>query len=405
MTGSGKSELTKLIFYHLQRKTQLNNGFSLIILDPHGDLSHDIKRFHLNTFHDRLIYIDPALSENYTPVINPLQVKDTSKRNIEVVTNQLINVIEETMPKTSDFTAQMATILAPCLSVLLRKGDATLDDLQRFMNGEKNEDLVQLGLNSANPNERRFFENLFNAKEYNISKKSIATRIQSLLNIGSFHNLTCGKSTVDLEEAINVGKVVVVNLSKSSLDERVVPVFGRFIVAMILGYAFKRGRQKDVSRKPTFMFIDECQNFISSSVATILNETRKFGLHLVLINQFIKEIEDTKVMDAIKTNTNVKVFGKNHGEHFHFFSRSIGVSEEEFATLKHYEFYIKAGDKIPIKFTNSDMLINNSSYELTKKEEKELDEYLLKTYYRKVTHKPISDNDEPPPKFFPKFDL
>ena len=292
--------------------------------------------------------IDPSLEEDFTPVINPLEVKDKSRRNIEIVTNQLINVIEETMPKSSDFTPQMATILAPCLSVLLRKGNATFVDLLRFMEYGKNDDLVELGLKSPYPNERNFFANLFNAKEYNISKRSISTRIHSLINIGSFFNLTCGKSTIDIEEAMNSGKVIVVNLSKSSLDERVVPVFGRFLVAMMLGFAFKRGRKKEELREHTFLFIDECQNFVSPSVATILDEARKFGLHLLLINQFIRQIDDTKMMDAMKTNTGIKIFGKNHAEHFHFFTRSIGISEEEFATLNAFEFFIKAGDRPPI---------------------------------------------------------
>lgn len=391
MTGSGKSVFAKNLFYRLQKDT----SHSLVLIDPHGDLALDIKRFHLNEDHDRVVYIDPSLDDTMTPVINPLQLRDRSEKNIEVVTNQLMTVIEDTMPRGAKFTAQMATILSPCISVLLRKGNATFEDLQRFMNDETNGELVEIGKKSPLTTERKFFTNLFELGKYKVSKESIATRIQQLVNIQSFYQLTCGKSTIDLERCVNNGKIIIVNLSKAHMDERIVPVFGRFIMAMLLGYAFKRGRT-NTYRKPTFVFIDECQNFISRNIQTVLDEARKFGLHLVLINQFIDQITDIEIKKAIKSNTNIKIFGKNHFEHFKYFGRSLQIPEEEFAKIKKYHFYIKSGDKKAVMIPSSNEL-ESGKYRLTDNQEKSLDSYLLSKYYRLISQ--ISEIDELKPKF------
>jgi hypothetical protein len=380
MTGSGKSELAKLLFYHLQRKTAKTKGYSLVFIDPHGDLSEDLKKLHLNKDQDRVVYIDPALDRSFSPVINPLELKDKSPQSVEKMKNRLMTVMEETMPVKQAFTGQMKTIFDPCLSVLLRKGDSTFLDLLRFFDDNRNEDLVSYAIEYGTPRERDFFQHSWGLKGYKVSKDGIRTRIQQLLNIETFYNLTVGKSTIDLEKCINDGKVVIFNLSKSSIDESIVSVIGKFVMALLLHYAFKRPKK---FRRHTFVFIDECQNFVSPTVATILDETRKFGLHLILINQFIDQMSDKRLKDAIKINTNVKLFGKNTGDHYRFF-KGLDISEETFRNIKNFQFCIKAGDRQPSIFTSSDMLIQNPKYLLTDQEEKAFDDYQLHTYYKKI---------------------
>lgn len=48
-SGSGKSELMKLLFYHLQKLSQKSSQYSLILMDPHGDLTEEALGFHLNS--------------------------------------------------------------------------------------------------------------------------------------------------------------------------------------------------------------------------------------------------------------------------------------------------------------------------------------------------------------------
>lgn len=57
-TGSGKSELMRLLFYRIARESRPKK-YSLVLIDPHGDLSQQIKRTKLFNEKERLIYVDP----------------------------------------------------------------------------------------------------------------------------------------------------------------------------------------------------------------------------------------------------------------------------------------------------------------------------------------------------------
>lgn len=92
----------------------------------------------------------------------------------------------------------MEAILYPCISVLLRKGDASLVDLQRFMNDDLNKDLVLLGQQSPQAQERKFFTNEFHNRIYALTKASLQSKLQSLINKPSFYRLVVGENTLSI---------------------------------------------------------------------------------------------------------------------------------------------------------------------------------------------------------------
>lgn len=68
---------------------------------------------------------------------------------------------------------------------------------------------------------RSFFREEFNNPYYSITKTSLATRLQSLLNSQIFSRITSGRSTANLEQFSRQGKIVLFNLSKGALGEEV----------------------------------------------------------------------------------------------------------------------------------------------------------------------------------------
>ena len=61
-SGSGKSELLKLLVYGYLRKP---GSATVVVIDPHGDLAEEIARFKEHRKSDRLIYIDPYLGSRH----------------------------------------------------------------------------------------------------------------------------------------------------------------------------------------------------------------------------------------------------------------------------------------------------------------------------------------------------
>ena len=68
-TKSGKSELIKLMYI----KYALNPDGSIVIFDPHGDLSQQCAKMMDNK--KDIIYIYPTLKKGLTPTINPFRLK------------------------------------------------------------------------------------------------------------------------------------------------------------------------------------------------------------------------------------------------------------------------------------------------------------------------------------------
>jgi len=429
MTGSGKSELIKLLVYGLSfnkipfktnilqifSKNKLKKNKSIVVIDPHGDLAEQIskwKEFTNKENFENLVYIDPFLDKEYIPVLNPFDIKDKSETNIDILAQELTKVFQELI-KDSKLTLQMETLLNPCISTLLRRKNSTLRDLQRFMNDELNKDLVEEGLNSPNPAHRDFFKYAFYNKTYTPTKQSIFTKIQSLLNSKIFHNLVIGKSTIDLEKLINEKKIIIFNLSKGKLGTDTSEAFGRLIIALLNFIALKRADIPEDRRIRTFLFIDEFQNYISKSIETTLTENRKYKLFMVLSQQILGQGMNTQMKNIILSNTFVKFIGMNALNTLKALSNETGIELEKLQNLDKGEFYTKIGNKPAFKFKTATFLLGNKN-SMKQKEWEKLKKFLLENYYQKPNNNIKIENTKNPDnytnkpkkqKLKPKFEL
>jgi len=107
------------------------------------------------------------------------------------------------------------------------------------------------------------------------------------------------------------GNVLIFNLAKGHLGTETSHIFGRMLIAIIQSIAQSRINQPQKYRKDCFLFIDECHNFISPSIDTILKEARKFGLYLILANQNTSDIQPSTLLSGLLNNTDVKLVGRN----------------------------------------------------------------------------------------------
>jgi hypothetical protein len=355
-SGSGKSEVLKLLFYELQRASQRNRKHALILIDPHGDLASEVRSLRLNADYQRLIYVDPLFVPGATPVLNPLEIRDFSEQNIDLHSQELARAFSELFTDVT-LTLQMQTILKPILSTLIRMGGKTLLDVQRFLQDDPA--LIAAGCASPHPAEREFFKTMFKKSNYAITKNSLYTKIQSLLNTRIFYNLTIGPSTLDLEAEINAGKVLIFSLSKGTLGSEASIAYGRLLLAMLVSIAFRRASVSKSERKPVFLFIDEFHNYASTSLSTILSESRKYGLHLILSNQLLGAELSPGMKEVILTNTAVKLIGQTGGNMIRSMSEETGISTADLRALPPYHFALKTPDRDPILFQIPSFLVGS----------------------------------------------
>lgn len=265
------------------------------------------------------------------------------------------------------------------------------------MDDELNADLVQLGVQSPHPSHQEFFKSPFQTNStYRMTKQSIYTKLQSLLNSQTFYHLTEGKSTIQLEEAVESGKVIIFNLAQGKMGTEVSQLFGRLIIALLQSIALRRVYQSKTKRKPTFLFIDECQNYLSAtSIERILAESRKYGLHLALANQNLAQITSKKLKETILSNTSVKLAGANSPTTLQHMAKEIGIKTKDFELLKTYSFYLRAGGATPRIFKPPTFLLRQKKkYYLKAADKKALKKYLVHEAGHYIPKKPPQNLEE-----------
>mgnify|MGYP001290732032 CR=1 FL=1 len=358
-TGSGKSELIKVLVH---RYLVNHTDKATVVLDPHGDMVRQIARFREFQNPERLLYLDPLLQNGQTFTINPLQPPAGSTRQErEVIAQQLAGAFEELLKGSAGATlsVNMRALLMPCLLVLLDEGNRSLKDLQTFLNDDHNGQLVGLGKKSPRPAIARFFAREFGDKNFSPTKQSLRTKLQSLFNSEVFYNLINGPSSIDLERAIAERKVILFNLAKGTIGPEASEAFGRFIIALLQGLALRRQTVETKERVPVHLFIDECQNYIGASTTTILEEARKYGLHLTLAQQVAGRGMGPEMRTVVLNNTAVKIVGRTAEDQR--MAKLLGLELGNVQDLKVGQFYAKAGNGETFRFDAAKDLLENKN--------------------------------------------
>jgi len=117
------------------------------------------------------------------------------------------------------------------------------------------------------------------------------------------------RSTVDIEKAVRENKIILINLSKGLLGEANSTLLGMILLAKITATLMARAKDISLDKKvaPFYLYVDEFQNIASENFSILLAEARKFGLGLVLANQYLSQISDNKIRNSILGNVGTMI--------------------------------------------------------------------------------------------------
>jgi hypothetical protein len=380
-TRSGKSYLLELLAYHIIK----DKNSSLVVIDPHGDLAESIARLKINHLSDRLIYFYPYLAKgkNLYPVMNPLSTNDSSLIEADLSTQELMKALRIILnAKGGEFTPQMENILKKCLKTLYLKKDSTIYDLYRFMNNDFNKCLLESAKSNNDYMTRSFFNNEFDKKEYRPSKHGNCAKIDSMfLSDNAICKTIVGDQTFDLEEAFNSNKIILVNLSGGTIGEDAGEIIGKFFVARLMGYARARAEYHEDKRSISYLFIDECQTYITETIKKILTEAGKYNLNLTLAQQIPSGDMNVDIYNAVISNTKFKATGKNIKKVYTKLERDIGTPLSELENNRRHVFSIQREYKPTLPIQISPML-TDSTIKMSEQEWEDTKADQIKRYYR-----------------------
>jgi len=114
------------------------------------------------------------------------------------------------------------------------------------------------------------------------------------------------QANLNIREAMDSGKIILVNLSKGKIGDDNAKMIGSLLVTKIQIDAMSRADMHRTERTDFMLYIDEFQNFATDAFAEILSEARKYRLSLIVANQFTAQLQEN-VRDAIFGNVGTMI--------------------------------------------------------------------------------------------------
>jgi len=373
-TGVGKSVLLHNLVRHY---LVWNKKPSLVVLDPHGDLARSIVRDRTNRKNDRLVYVNLDGIAGQHIHLNPFDLIRPTEQKLNRSQLQFAGAVEQIIGQ--PFTPVQRTLVRACLGIMLHKPGMTLVDLVRLLQDEQNADLVRHG-QSALPNiiDRQFFTSTFGNAHYRATKQALVARLTDIVRDPYVRRFTCQPSSFDLGKVLDSGKMLVVCFDPSKQSPDTIRTIGQLLNAAILSHVLGRTPYK---RQPIHLFVDECQYFVSPTIADILGESRKFGLYATLATQRVERLEPA-LQDAILGNVGTLWVGASRHITADKLARETDLKSEQIRTLPNLVFYRIAGDQPAVRkrlrFIGRKFAMNPMAWTKVTRQQ-------TKAYYRKPT--------------------
>jgi len=298
-TGAGKSGTLELFAL-----SDIFHGHGYAIIDPHGDFAVDNMRFIPGSRLKDVVYFNPA-DTAYPLGFNPLEVTNESQKTN--ISSEVIGVLKRMFG--DSWGPRLEYILRYTILALLDRPETTMLDITRMLTDKKfrKETLTYC--------QDTVVLQFWNVEFASWTDKFQAEAIAPVLNkVGAFtanpvirNIIGQPKSTFNIREIMDDGKILIVNLSKGLIGEDNAAILGSFLVTKIQLAAMSRSDIPDIKdRRPFYLYVDEFQNFATDSFATILSEARKYGLNLTVANQYITQMSDT-VRNAVFGNVGTMI--------------------------------------------------------------------------------------------------
>lgn len=316
-TGHGKTQLLQRMI-HADLVAAKEDGRSVVVIDSQGDLINKLVRLDLfdpdtpHSLRDRLVLVDPTDIE-YPAALNLFdahldRVADYRAVDRERVLNGAVELYETLFGDMlgAELTQKQGVVFRYLARLMVSIPGATIHTLMQLMEDGRpwKPHMAQLE-GSA----RYFFETEFFHPSFAATKKQILRRLWGVLSTPAFERMFAQpKNKLDLFEATRTGKIVLVSTAKDLLKSDGSALLGRFVIRMLAQAALERSVLPEDERTPTYVYVDEAQEYFDEGVETILQQARKYRVSFVCAHQSLDQASP-RLRSALLANTSFKCAG------------------------------------------------------------------------------------------------
>jgi hypothetical protein len=331
--GRGKTTLL-----HSMVIEDLKKDACVILMDSKGDLTEPFRA--MKDIQDRVIIIDPSLEH---PIgFNPLDVPQAEL-------NQSIELLEYLFSSLLEFklTPAQASLFRNVLrAIVIAFPNPTLETFRNILgpNGIKTHEHL---IKTLPPDLQDFFATDFNDDTTRARRREVVQRLSLLLGNDIMRAMfTAANTRFRIAEAMDAGKVVIINNSIDILGDQGAEFFGRFFVTQVRAAGIARARRKQGEKKPVYFYIDEAQDVIKRDefIPKILDQLRSQKVALILAHQRTEQI---KLPDVLSALANCAIKYANSDEEAGYLAPKLRTTKEFLQSLPRGSFAAFVRDLTP----------------------------------------------------------
>lgn len=291
-SGTGKSNsLHHYIHQDIQR------GFGVMVVDPHGELVRDILQCSIPPEREQDVVVLDIANQDYPIPLNPLRSLHQTPTLVTcgMITSVLYHLYNDlgTMPQTAD-------AMENALLTVGHDTEATLRDVNRvfYDDGYRQTLLARISDDVTQEFWRQDYGNLSRGQQVQIFAP-VLRRIRAFYRNPLLRVMLCHPDSLDFYDLIRQKRIALVSLKA---DDALIPERERHLLGALLIAQVQLAAMRGAARRERFYcYIDEVQHFVTSTLETVFSEARKFNLALITANQYLKQLSGG-TLDAMLGN-------------------------------------------------------------------------------------------------------
>lgn len=344
-TGNGK---TTMLQYGLFQDIQ--DGKGVAVIDPHGDLVTSLLRYIPKNRIKDVIYFNPD-DIDYPISMNLLELPknitgSALEREKDRVTESVISVLRKIFSDDDTGGHRIEYVLRNAIQTALTTEDPTIFTVFELLTNDNYRKKITNNLPAGTL--KNFWQNEL-GKAGAMQRVKMSQGVTSKIGRFEFSPATKRvmgqpKSTLDFDDILSSGKILICNFSKGNLGEDTSTLFGTAILAKLQVAALRRSRVEQSERTPYYLYVDEFQNFATMPFVQMLSEARKYKLFLTMAEQSTAQQDEQRLVNIILANVGTVISfrtGSPIDEDLVLPLFKPFIDEGEIANLPSFNFYVR----------------------------------------------------------------
>ena len=296
-TRTGKSTL----MHHLVHQ-DIAAGKGVGVIDPHGVLVDNILATSIPPEREDDVILFDISDEEYPIGLNLLTGPENLKPG--VIAGQALAIIRKLFADNWS-SSRMEDALHAALMAATTIDNATIQTIPKlFYNSSYRAEALQ---SVSDPIALEFwfdeYEPLSAAYQREFARP-ITHRLRKFYRNDAIRPVICQPDSLDFRSILDGGKIFLAKLG--GIPDIDAETLGALLVSKFQMAAMSRGAIAPEDIAEYYLYVDEVQNFVTTSLAQMFSEAGKFGLRLVVANQYLRQLEGA-TLEAVMGNVGTSI--------------------------------------------------------------------------------------------------